>query len=1366
MFLCSLLSFADGFSGSGSGTESDPYRISNPFQLSELRNFLNHYGVYFKLMMDIDLEEYLEDENPSQGWLPVGASSAPFEGILDGNGKTISGLWINRGNTDYVGFFGYTERATIKNLTLKGSSIKGKSNVGLLVGYASSTTISDCICNSSNISGSSYVGGCLGYGYDSYSKIVNVESTSDIEGSGGYVGGIAGKCSYISKCSVNCNAIKGNNYTGGVAGSSETISDCSVTCNTIAGGNYTGGIAGNGTISNSSITCSTIDGSNNTGGIVGSGKSASKSFAHCNIEGIDNVGGVAGESNGNIIGCGFIGDIVSKGNCVGGLSGNQSGGISKSFAIGNIKSSGNTIGGIAGFSSSYSDIDNSYFSGSVSGGEKVGGIVGCKSYNGTVHYNYAKTTLAGKESVGGVCGYVEGYGACLKSNVVIASSIRATAGNVGRIFGKEAGYAEIGDLGTADGNKAYNRAIIIDSGVAKDVIDGRQNGTGVSASTLKLKATYVAMGWDFNDTWTIIETECYPYMKTQTAPPVIKSKVVSGATVVSGRCIDGGEIEIESDGIKQQLISSGYVFSFDVEPLQAGHEVRISAKVEGKEPSYYTTEIVSFLGKGTESDPYQIYTAADLTCVYRYGYYKLMNDIDLTDYIKKYYPTEGWESIGREGSETIHFDGDGHKITGLWTNSTRDNTGLFSCFANGTIKNLTVVTAAGKQIKGGKNTGILIGKIINGTIDNCQVVGTVADGTPVGGVVGLFDGGKISLSQASVTVNTTGESSYVGGLIGEMTSGEIDQCVTQGSITAAGINSYAGGLIGMNHATITNSYSNASVTATYYSAGLVGYNYDVVDKCYATGDIFSSKCGAGVIGYNDGENAVVRNCVAMNNKIDLTYESQQIEQGGRYGMRIVGGYKNGAPTPELNNYALKTMQVSATNGPQKVYDDYENGVAKTATELTNAKTYQEIGWNFADVWFITEGESYPSLRNNPATVSKPDDTPTQLPISVEETLSVSDVSSYKGKTTTFCVNLTNKSTNLCAYQFDLTFPTGITLAKDDNDKFIITKSGRYEDPEQAIQAELLEDNTYRIMCYSLTSMKIVGTSGALLNAMISVDKNQVAGNYKAKIENIIVTTTNGDQMKLNDISFNVEVFKALKGDANGDGEINVADIVEIVKDILHKTTTRFVKFAADVNEDGDVNVTDIVLVANMIMGGETNAARARDESENTYNDVLSLIQNDDQSMSLLLRNECGYVASQFELKLFDGQKLESISLNGERRNGHMLDYYLIGDNTYQVVVYSINNQSYLGNDGELLNIKTSGSGDVEIDNILFVTESFGEKRFSPLHGGDVTGIDVAKAVEPFDIYSVDGRVVRRQAENTKGLQKGVYIIKGKKQVVR
>ena len=946
--------------------------------------------------------------------------------------------------------------------------------------------------------------------------------------------------------------------------------------------------------------------------------------------------------------------------------------------------------------------------------------------------------------------------------MAINTRVMATEGDVNRLVGFNAGT--IAAVGSTEENRSYNRTIVVNQGVSQEIEDDQLNGTGVSASTLKYKATYVAMGWGFTDTWAIQETECYPYFNTQTAPPVITSSLVSGATTISGKCIDGGTITLEVDGVKQQMVSNGNTFSFTVDPLQAGHDVRVHAKAEGKEQSYYATQTVAYLGSGTETDPYQVYTAADLTGVYRRGYFKLMNDIDLTSYINQFNPTEGWQSVGRDGSETVYFNGGGHKITGLWINSTRENTGLFSCFANGTIKNLTVVTAKGKQVKGGSNTGILIGKMINGVIENCSVSGTVADGTPVGGMVGLLDGGKILLSQASVTINTTGETSYVGGLVGEITGGEIDQCVTLGTLTATGKESYVGGLVGKNYATVTNCYSNAVVTSPYNAAGLVAYNYGVVDKCYATGNIFSSNYGAGVIGYNDGENAIVRNCVAMNSKIDVTYESQSAQSGG-YGQRIIGGIKNGAPAPELNNYALKTMQVSVNNVPQKVYDDIMNGVAKTGTELVRQTTYQELGWDFTNTWTISaETEGYPSLKNNEAIVVKPEDD--EPVISNDDIIRVTNVDAYKGKNVAVGVTLINKSTDLRAYQFDLTLPSGITLAKDENDNYLVTKTSRYEDEDQALQVTLLENNTYRIVSYSMESKKITGTSGALLNIILNVASTHTAGSFEANIDNIVFTKTNGTQIKLNSAKFNIEVHKAMLGDANGDGEINVGDIVEIVKDILHKTTSRFVREAADVNEDGDVNVTDIVLVANIIMGGNPNASRTRGATANALNDALSLCQNDNHSMSLLLRNEGGYVASQFELRLSDGQKLESISLNGERRNGHMLDYYLIGDNTYQVVAYSIDNQSYSGNDGELLNIKTSGSGDIEIDNILFVTESFGEKRFSSLHGGSMTGIDVAKAVEAFDIYSVDGRLVRRQAENTEGLPKGVYIIKGKKQVVR
>ena len=57
------------------------------------------------------------------------------------------------------------------------------------------------------------------------------------------------------------------------------------------------------------------------------------------------------------------------------------------------------------------------------------------------------------------------------------------------------------------------------------------------------------------------------------------------------------------------------------------------------------------------------------------------------------------------------------------------------------------------------------------------------------------------------------------------------------------------------------------------------------------------------------------------------------------------------------------------------------------------------------------------------------------------------------------------------------------------------------------------------------------------------------------------------------------------GDANGDGVVNVTDIVATVNYIMNKPSDEFNKVAADVNNDGDVNVTDIVGMVNIIMKG-------------------------------------------------------------------------------------------------------------------------------------------------------------------------------------
>ena len=58
--LNTVVAFAQ-FSGSGTGTESDPYLIYNENQLAQLGNFLNQEGVYFRLQKDLDMTDWIAE---------------------------------------------------------------------------------------------------------------------------------------------------------------------------------------------------------------------------------------------------------------------------------------------------------------------------------------------------------------------------------------------------------------------------------------------------------------------------------------------------------------------------------------------------------------------------------------------------------------------------------------------------------------------------------------------------------------------------------------------------------------------------------------------------------------------------------------------------------------------------------------------------------------------------------------------------------------------------------------------------------------------------------------------------------------------------------------------------------------------------------------------------------------------------------------------------------------------------------------------------------------------------------------------------------------------------------------------------------
>ena len=122
---------AIAFSGSGFGTEQNPYVITDVYQLQEMQDDLD---AYYVLGNDINASDTVS-WNDGTGFEPVGPTS-PFTGTLDGNGYLIDGLYINRIENNRQGLFGLLWGAAVKNVILTNANVTGDNYIGTLAGQA------------------------------------------------------------------------------------------------------------------------------------------------------------------------------------------------------------------------------------------------------------------------------------------------------------------------------------------------------------------------------------------------------------------------------------------------------------------------------------------------------------------------------------------------------------------------------------------------------------------------------------------------------------------------------------------------------------------------------------------------------------------------------------------------------------------------------------------------------------------------------------------------------------------------------------------------------------------------------------------------------------------------------------------------------------------------------------------------------------------------------------------------------------------------------------------------------------------------------------------------------------------------------
>ena len=299
----------------------------------------------------------------------------------------------------------------------------------------------------------------------------------------------------------------------------------------------------------------------------------------------------------------------------------------------------------------------------------------------------------------------------------------------------------------------------------------------------------------------------------------------------------------------------------------------------------------------------------------------LTADIDLASIM------DGFKPIGSsEFPFTGTFDGQNHKLTGFAYIGSGDNNGFF-------------------------------GQVLNGTVENFTIEGTLkADGS-FSGAIGWTQGAYIRNIHSALVIDATeGTTHHVGGVVGSLrTSSEMERCTFTGILTVGtGSDDCFGGIAG---------YSNEYVSITHCA------NYGQV--LYAKSNCY---CG-GILGYLNNSNFYgISNCLNVG---EVRYTG---EGAPSYGGSIVGRLRDHTPARFGLNYWLEGSSHQAF-GQQ---DLPGVAVSVTASQLASGEVCCLLNdGETQPVWYQTLGEDlYPVLDETHKEVQLAEDGTYQNPVGI------------------------------------------------------------------------------------------------------------------------------------------------------------------------------------------------------------------------------------------------------------------------------------------------------------------------------------------------------------------------------------------------
>ena len=784
------------------------------------------------------------------GWNPIGTSGTQYTALFEGNGYTITGLYINRLNTDNVGLFGVVKDGVIRNVGLEKVEVTASNYVGSLVGW-NEGTITDSYAIG-RVKGENDVGGLVGdNGGTITSSFARVTVLPRVSAENRFrAGGLAGRNGGSIMASYAMGDVSGGHQVGGLVGWNTGDITSSYAVGTVTGrDNHAGGLVGQ----NSGI----IMGSYATGDVVG------YVVIIVDDDGVEVDAYIVSDNTGGLVGYNFNGTITS------------------SYAMGDVDGGGGVgVGGLVGRNEVNSSITSSYATGDVSGDSDVGGLVGI-NVGGTITASYYSSAAI-----------VTQGGAAVEPDPDQAKSLMEllsvpTADDPG-IFGDWAADAA-GKKEDSDGN-AYtldDKRIVWDFGTRAQYpvlcpVDADEDGNFTSAEfgmqPRDIEGAYVyfsqpefTVGEEdgavavsvvmLNAPTSAVmltvlcsdDTAKSPgdYMRGSGAVTLSfdASSAVDSLTTATFTIsiIDDNELELDEtialsfdelpDDVELVRSRTATVLILDddarsaydtdndglieVHTVEQLNAIRCDLNGDGKIDD--TTSANPNIG-GSKAAAYVdafhgVFPFEEVT----YRGYELAADLDFADTRWALRATadgilnavvEGWEPIGDESNRYLStFNGDGHTITGLCIyRPDTDQVGLFGAIGDQSRRGHAFICNVGLEevyVHGANSVGGLVGTNTIATITSSYATGTVMGSGDVGGLVGR-NYSAIIASYASGAV--TGTDRYVGGLAGRNeVNGSITSSYATGAVTG---DRDVGGLVGLAD-------GSSTINSSYYSSAAV-----------------------------------------------------------------------------------------------------------------------------------------------------------------------------------------------------------------------------------------------------------------------------------------------------------------------------------------------------------------------------------------------------------------------------------------------------------------------------------------------------------------------------------------------------------------